>query len=306
MYSTSSFSKAVGKKEKRKIDKSMIGTPQNFEHVSHVGYNPKTGFRVDNIPEEWKSIFLKAGITEDQLQNDPKTVRHAVKFMKKQGVPRRAAPPPPPSNNNLNVVPSIPRSSSASSISSKKGPPPPVPKRVPTNDFKPNAPPPPPARGSTSNVQTPVRNSPALPVPPRPPQTPTTPKLAPRTPTVIPPPASSVSSAGAPPPPPPPPPPPAATAAAPVLSLPKATPRPVSLPPGNDGRNDFLSSIRSAGGVSGLKKVDRDSIATTNSDSGISENDLAAALRDSLLARKTAVGGSDSEQSDDDDDDEWD
>ncbi|KAJ3110237.1 hypothetical protein HDU96_006783 [Phlyctochytrium bullatum] len=54
------------KKEKKtgKIDKAMISAPTEFKHVSHVGYNPKTGFSAENIPLEWKAIFQKAGITE--------------------------------------------------------------------------------------------------------------------------------------------------------------------------------------------------------------------------------------------------
>ncbi|KAJ3080429.1 hypothetical protein HK102_003066, partial [Quaeritorhiza haematococci] len=53
-----------GKQKKGKIDKSMIGDPTGFTHVSHVGFNPKTGFSAQNIPVEWKAIFAKAGITE--------------------------------------------------------------------------------------------------------------------------------------------------------------------------------------------------------------------------------------------------
>ncbi|KAJ3098113.1 hypothetical protein HDU97_004297 [Phlyctochytrium planicorne] len=68
------------KKGKNKIDKSMISAPTDFKHVSHVGYSPKTGFRAENIPLEWKAIFQKAGITEDQLK-DKKTARFVQKFM---------------------------------------------------------------------------------------------------------------------------------------------------------------------------------------------------------------------------------
>ncbi|KAI8613936.1 hypothetical protein BC830DRAFT_425797 [Chytriomyces sp. MP71] len=77
---TSSVSGKKEKKEKKKsasggtgkIDKSMISAPSNFEHLSHVGFNKESGFTAQNIPMEWKAIFAKAGITEEQLQ-DKKT-----------------------------------------------------------------------------------------------------------------------------------------------------------------------------------------------------------------------------------------
>jgi Wiskott-Aldrich syndrome protein len=59
-----SWFKSSKKKEKKKIDKSMISAPENFQHLSHVGFDPKTGFSASNIPMEWKVIFQKAGITE--------------------------------------------------------------------------------------------------------------------------------------------------------------------------------------------------------------------------------------------------
>ncbi|KAJ3072360.1 hypothetical protein HDU98_003773, partial [Podochytrium sp. JEL0797] len=64
-----------------KIDKNMISAPSNFEHVSHVGFNPNSGFTAQNIPMEWKAIFAKAGITEEQLA-DKKTAKFVQKFMK--------------------------------------------------------------------------------------------------------------------------------------------------------------------------------------------------------------------------------
>ena len=59
-----SWFKSSKKKDKPKIDKTMISAPENFQHLSHVGFDPKTGFSASNIPLEWKVIFQKAGITE--------------------------------------------------------------------------------------------------------------------------------------------------------------------------------------------------------------------------------------------------
>ncbi|KAI8903601.1 hypothetical protein EDD86DRAFT_97151 [Gorgonomyces haynaldii] len=74
------FGRKDTKKEK-KLDKSMISAPSDFKHLSHVGYDPKKGFSAQNIPVEWKIIFQKAGITEEQLQ-DKKTAKIVAKFMK--------------------------------------------------------------------------------------------------------------------------------------------------------------------------------------------------------------------------------
>ncbi|KAJ3342257.1 hypothetical protein HDU83_006185, partial [Entophlyctis luteolus] len=84
--STSTGNSKTEKKKKKnggngKIDKSMISAPSNFEHVSHVGFNQNTGFTAQNIPMEWKAIFAKAGITEEQL-NDKHTAKVVKKFMK--------------------------------------------------------------------------------------------------------------------------------------------------------------------------------------------------------------------------------
>lgn len=110
-----------GKKEKSKkgkIDKSMISQPSDFQHVSHVGFNAKTGFSAENIPPEWKIIFAKAGITESQL-SDKKTAKFIHKFMTEnagmvpgtsgpKAAPNTAAkrqPPPPPASRGSRAPP---------------------------------------------------------------------------------------------------------------------------------------------------------------------------------------------------------
>ncbi|KAI9203082.1 uncharacterized protein BJ171DRAFT_511749 [Polychytrium aggregatum] len=94
--------KSSGKsKKKGAITKDMISGPTNFEHISHVGYNTKTGsFNAENIPEEWKIIFAKAGISEESLKSDRSMQKFAKKFMRDNadlvGKVQKSGPPPPP------------------------------------------------------------------------------------------------------------------------------------------------------------------------------------------------------------------
>ncbi|XP_017158182.1 neural Wiskott-Aldrich syndrome protein [Poecilia reticulata] len=117
-------------KNKKKLTKADIGTPSNFQHVNHIGWNPNTGFDMNNLDPELKNLFDLAGISEAQLK-DKETSKAIYDFIEKnggveavknevrrQGPPRWSAPPPPP-----------PRG----------GPPPPPPPQAP-----PPPPPPPP------------------------------------------------------------------------------------------------------------------------------------------------------------------
>ena len=49
--------------------------------MSHVGFSATSGFDLKNIPPEWKIIFDKAGITQEQLQ-DKKQLKVVKRFMK--------------------------------------------------------------------------------------------------------------------------------------------------------------------------------------------------------------------------------
>lgn len=127
-----SWFKSSKKKEKKKIDKTMISAPENFQHLSHVGFDPKTGFSASNIPMEWKVIFQKAGITEvlclrlilkDQL-SDKRTAKVVAKFMKQHDLTAKKPPPPlPPTRGDS------PKNEIKSPGVSKRGPPPPPPPR---------------------------------------------------------------------------------------------------------------------------------------------------------------------------------
>ncbi|EFC43128.1 wiscott-aldrich syndrome protein [Naegleria gruberi] len=121
------FSKIFGTKNKDQIpDRSQIKISgpkvDKFKHVSHIGFDPKSGFT--DIPPELKTIFAKAGISEDELK-DKKT----AKFLMKTLVTVTSDAPPPPS---LDVPSGRPQ-------------PPPTPGTRST-------PPPPPFKGASSNA----------------------------------------------------------------------------------------------------------------------------------------------------------
>ncbi|KAJ3340907.1 hypothetical protein HDU91_000781, partial [Kappamyces sp. JEL0680] len=123
--------------KKSKLDKSMISAPSDFQHVSHVGYSAQSGFSVQNIPMEWKIIFQKAGITDEQLQ-DKRQKKVVKQFMKDNAhlvggmgsnfsltsaptaAPNTAsepavkrAPPPPPPSRSVMPPPNPPRAPAA-------------------------------------------------------------------------------------------------------------------------------------------------------------------------------------------------
>jgi hypothetical protein len=46
------------KDSKRRLTKADIGLPKNFRHVSHVGWNPNTGFALDNVEDPQLKMFF--------------------------------------------------------------------------------------------------------------------------------------------------------------------------------------------------------------------------------------------------------
>ncbi|KAL6459525.1 hypothetical protein MHYP_G00312840 [Metynnis hypsauchen] len=242
--------KSKGKNKKKKISKAEIGTPSNFRHIGHVGWDPNTGFDVNNLDPELKKLFDMCGISEAQLK-DKETSKVIYEFIEKKGGVeavkdelRRQAPPPPPSRGG--PPPPPPHSS---------GPPPPPPpargRGVP--------PPPPPARAPFSAPPPPPPSRPGMGVPPPPPPSrgyqpapppPPPPASASMAPQAPPPPPPPTSAGGAPPPPPPPPPP----------GPPPPAPPPVPGDSGDGppslggGKSALLEQIREG---APLKKVDQ-------------------------------------------------
>jgi hypothetical protein len=139
-----------GKKEEPKRPK--ISGAKNFVHVAHLGFSGKNGF--GNIPPEWKAIFDKAGVTEEELK-DAKTARFIMKTIVSAGdvklspppsldTPTRDQPPLPPKG----APPPVPTRTTPPT----KGPPPPPPTAQNTGAGSPPPPPPPPAAALNSGT----------------------------------------------------------------------------------------------------------------------------------------------------------
>ena len=52
---------------KKAAEDLVITGPSDFRHVSHVGWDPVNGFDVNNIPEDWKKLFVRAKVTKVNL-----------------------------------------------------------------------------------------------------------------------------------------------------------------------------------------------------------------------------------------------
>ncbi|XP_053572634.1 actin nucleation-promoting factor WASL isoform X2 [Bombina bombina] len=237
--------KKKGKNKKKRITKADIGTPSNFQHIGHVGWDPNTGFDVNNLDPELKKLFDLCGISEAQLK-DKETSKVIYDFIEKTGGVeavknelRRQAPPPPPPPPSRGGPPVPPPYTS--------GPPPPPP---PARGR--GAPPLPPSRAPLAAPPPPPPTRPGAHVPPPPPyrmfpppQTHSSP--APASPPPPPPPPPPVPGSTPPPPPPPPPPP----GPPPLPSFTSDNDQPSSVPVGSKAA--LLDEIR---GGAQLKKVD--------------------------------------------------
>ncbi|XP_022071340.2 WASP like actin nucleation promoting factor b isoform X2 [Acanthochromis polyacanthus] len=328
----SSFQKREkkGKGKKKRLTKADIGTPSNFQHIGHVGWDPNTGFDLNNLDPELKHLFDMCGISEAQLK-DKETSKIIYDFIENKGGVeavknelRRQAPPPPPSRGG--PPPPPPHHSSAPPppppARGRGAPPPPPPSRAPVSAPPPPPPsrpgmgapppPPPPSRGSLPPPPPPAHASiPVVPPPPPPPPS-----------------SSAPSSTGAPPPPPPPPPPPGPPPPAPPPSM-EAN--------GGDGGNKsaLLSQIREGTQLKKVEQKERPVSSSTGRDAlldqirqGIQlksrdENTdsapstpapsagIVGALMEVMQKRSKAIHSSDEDDDDEDDedfedDDEWD
>ncbi|XP_064174611.1 LOW QUALITY PROTEIN: actin nucleation-promoting factor WASL-like [Anguilla rostrata] len=326
MHSSFSKDKKKVKGKRKRLTKADIGTPSNFQHIGHVGWDPNTGFDLNNLDPELKNLFDMCGISEAQLK-DKETSKVIYDFIEKKGGVeavknelRRQAPPPPPSRGGAPPPPPPHNSGPPPPPPPARGrgaPPPPPPSRAPTSA----PPPPPPSRSSIGAPPPPPSahaGSPAAPPPPL-----TRPWPAPR-PSPPPPPSSSPG----PPPPPPPPPPPGPPPPGPP-SLDGGEP----LPP-TQGKSALLEQIR---GGAQLKKVEQSSrpVSSTGRDALLDQirqgiqlktvtdgpdsapptpapsAGIVGALMEVMQKRSKAIHSSDEDEDDDDeedfeDDDEWD
>uniref|UniRef100_A0A8C1UPJ2 WASP like actin nucleation promoting factor a n=1 Tax=Cyprinus carpio TaxID=7962 RepID=A0A8C1UPJ2_CYPCA len=316
-------------KGSRKLTKADIGTPSNFQHIGHVGWDPNTGFDLNNLDPELKNLFDMCGISEAQLK-DKETSKVIYDFIEKkggveavknelrrQGPPRWCAPPPPPSRGGQ-PPPPPPHTSGPPPppppVRGRGAPPPPPPSRAPTS-----APPPPP----------PSRPSMGAPPPPPPPSRGHPPPPPPVPASMPPPPPPPPPSGGAAPPPPPPPPPPPGPPPAPEVDggHGESTPSPMG------GKSALLEQIKEG---TQLKKVEQNNrpVSSTGRDAlldqirqgiqlkTVSDNDsgpptpaqsagIVGALMEVMQKRSKAIHSSDEDEDDEDeedfeDDDEWD
>lgn len=72
------------KTEKKKLKKEDISLPTNFQHISHVGWDPNRGFDLENVDPKLKQFFSKAGVSEKELQ-DKETRDFIYDFIDKHG-----------------------------------------------------------------------------------------------------------------------------------------------------------------------------------------------------------------------------
>ncbi|KAK6488057.1 WASP like actin nucleation promoting factor a [Huso huso] len=323
------------KGKRKKLTKADIGTPSNFQHIGHVGWDPNTGFDLNNLDPELKNLFDMCGISEAQLK-DKETSKAIYEFIEKKGGVeavknelRRQAPPPPPSRGS-HPPPPPPHSSGLPPpppARSRGAPPPPPPSRAPTAA----PPPPPPSR--------PGVGAPPPPPPPNrghfhPPPAPMHSSLAPSGPPPPPPPPPSAPAglgSGGPPPPPPPPPPPGPPPPGPP-------PPPLSALDGDQSplgtKSAFLDQIREG---AQLKKVEQSNrpVSSTGRDALLDQirqgkqlktvsdgpesapstpgptAGIVGALMEVMQKRSKAIHSSDEDEDEDDeedfeDDDEWD
>ncbi|KAM4602053.1 WASP like actin nucleation promoting factor a isoform 2-T2 [Polymixia lowei] len=330
------------KSKKKKLTKADIGTPSNFQHIGHVGWDPNTGFDLNNLDPELKNLFDMCGISEAQLK-DKETSKVIYDFIEKKGGVeavknelRRQAPPPPPSRGG--PPPPPPHSSAPPPPPPSRGgrgaPPPPPPSRAPTS--APPPPPPPPSRPGTLGAPPPppppTRGGNHHHHQPPPPPPPSHCSVTPPAPPPPPPPAQPPAGGTPPAPPPPPPPPP-----------PPGPPPPPEVDclggggdsPGPGGKSALLEQIR---GGTQLKKVEqsqrpptttvgRDALldqirqgiqlktVSDHPDSGpptpAPSSGIVGALMEVMQKRSKAIHSSDEDEDDDDeedfeDDDEWD
>lgn len=282
---TGTVSKAQKKKDKnkpKKLTTADIGAPSNFQHIGHVGWDPETGFDLDNNPE-LKELFQQAGIDDSKLK-DKDTAQFVQKFIEDHGGYDAVKQHTGGSHQTRNSRPVAP----------------PAPPMGPPAGVRP----PPPPTGAPGRPTAPPGGRGAAPPPPRGPPTgppPPPPSNPPRSHTAAPPPPPLPSGGPGGPPPPPPPPPPPGLPPPPGPGLPPAPSRHVEEAPPNE-RNQLLADIQRG---TQLKAVSADRPDSKPTVSAADEGGLAGALARALATREKALKGNDSDDEVESDEDEW-
>ncbi|XP_054168787.1 actin nucleation-promoting factor WASL-like [Oppia nitens] len=192
---TPTTKKSANKKDTKrrvKLTKGDIGAPSNFQHVQHIGWNPNTGFDLENVDHRMIQFFEEAGISKEQLQD--RDTRHFIyDFIEKHGGIEAAlqevkSPPPSipsvPPNAKLSAPSLPPQTTPQQQVSQQpmgghtlhalsapahgRSPPKPFAPPIPANSVPPahQPPPPPPPPMATTNI------APPPPPPPMPPPMP--------------------------------------------------------------------------------------------------------------------------------------
>uniref|UniRef100_A0A182MBE4 Neural Wiskott-Aldrich syndrome protein n=1 Tax=Anopheles culicifacies TaxID=139723 RepID=A0A182MBE4_9DIPT len=279
-----------------KLQKSDIGSPSNFQHLMHVGWDPHSGFDLIANQETLQPFLEKAGVGDQHLKDrdtcafiydfiQTNNVLDTVKSEQSSGRKQKPqAPPPVPVRTHTEAQPETFPSQPQSHEHQPQQHPPSVPSHQ--NGQTRNPPPPPPHR-----------TLPPLP-PTTPPKVATSGPPAPRPPPMQPPPTQQQPSVSVPssmaPAPPPPPPLPTTTGPAPPppppMMMPSLKPPAPAVPgaaggsdEGGDARSALLDSIRKG---TTLKKVDQSAQHSTGS--GDMRNDLMTEIQQGFQLRPVA------------------
>lgn len=96
------------KTQNRKLTKADIGTPSNFKHVTHIGWNAKSGFDLSGEDDALRPFLQKAGVSENQLK-DRRTRDFIYDFIQTNNVEeivrketKKPAAPPVPTRHQVN------------------------------------------------------------------------------------------------------------------------------------------------------------------------------------------------------------
>ncbi|GAO47858.1 hypothetical protein G7K_2054-t1 [Saitoella complicata NRRL Y-17804] len=174
--SPSSSPSKANKRKSMKVDKSMIGAPAEFKHMSHIGWTPDQGFQATGIDPSWQALvdaMAKQGISRDIIEENKDFVADFVAqaggvdavIAAGNAAEASAAPPPPP--------PSAPPTFTTNRIRAPPPPPPSAPPAAGGRSTPPappqsrKAPPPPPSRRAVpapaSSHLAPVNDAPPIP-----------------------------------------------------------------------------------------------------------------------------------------------
>jgi hypothetical protein len=63
-----------------------VSKPTNFQHVVHLQVDLNSEFGITGLPEEWKKMFTKQGITSDDIKENPSEMIKLIKGIEAEDV----------------------------------------------------------------------------------------------------------------------------------------------------------------------------------------------------------------------------